>query len=109
MAKVTKDELLKKFNDFIGENATDEALSIMEDISDSMEPGVDVSEFEIKISELEQKVTDTENAWREKYRNRFMNNDVTPDTAPESVDSEVDNGSNDDIEPPSFEDIAKEF
>lgn len=108
MAKVTKDELLKKFNDFIGENATDEALSIMEDISDSMD-GVDVSALQTTIDELNKKVTDVENEWREKYRQRFMSSDVTPDTKADPVDSEVDTGANDEVEPPSFEEIAEEF
>ena len=108
MAKLTKEELLKKANAFIGDQATDEGVSLLEDIADTIEDTTDISEYVKRIEELEQKVSDTENTWREKYRARFL--DSTPDTKPEPVKDEVDNGGNDDdIEPPSFEEIAAMF
>ena len=108
MAKLTKEELLKKANAFIGDQATDEGVSLLEDIADTIEDTTDISEYVKKIEELEQKVSDTENTWREKYRARFL--DSTPDTKPEPVKEEADNGGNDDdIEPPSFEEIAAMF
>lgn len=108
MAKLTKEELLKKANAFIGDQATDEGVSLLEDIADTIEDTTDISEYVKKIEELEQKVSDTENTWREKYRARFL--DSTPDTKPEPQKEEVDNGANDDdIEPPSFEEIAAMF
>ena len=108
MAKLTKEELLKKANAFIGDQATDEGVSLLEDIADTIEDTTDISEYVKKIEELEQKVSDTENTWREKYRARFL--DSTPDTKPEPVKEEADNGANDDdIEPPSFEEIAAMF
>lgn len=108
MAKLTKEELLKKANAFIGDQATDEGVSLLEDIADTIEDTIDISEYVKKIEELEQKVSDTENTWREKYRARFL--DSTPDTKPEPIKDEVDNGDNDDdIEPPSFEEIAAMF
>ena len=108
MAKLTKEELLKKANAFIGDQATDEGVSLLEDIADTIEDTTDISEYVKRIEELEQKVSDTENTWREKYRARFL--DFTPDTKPEPIKDEVDNGANDDdIEPPSFEEIAAMF
>ena len=108
MAKLTKEELLKKANAFIGDQATDEGVSLLEDIADTIEDTTDISEYVKRIEELEQKVSDTENTWREKYRARFL--DSTPDTKPEPIKDEVDNGANDDdIEPPSFEEIAAMF
>ena len=108
MAKLTKEELLKKANAFIGDQATDEGVSLLEDIADTIEDTTDISEYVKRIEELEQKVSDTENTWREKYRARFL--DSTPDTKPEPIKEEVDNGANDDdIEPPSFEEIAAMF
>lgn len=108
MAKLTKEELLKKANSVIGDQATDEGLSLLEDIADTIEDTTDISEYVKKIEELEQKVSDTENTWREKYRARFL--DSTPDTKPEPIKKEADNGGNDgDIEPPSFEEIAAMF
>lgn len=108
MPKVSKEELLKKANSVIGENATEEGISLLEDIQDTIEDSTDISEYVKQIEELKQKVADTEKTWSERYRARFV--DYTPSTDPEPVKSEVDNGSNEeDIEPPSFEDIANEF
>lgn len=108
MPKVSKEELLKKANSVIGENATEEGISLLEDIQDTIEDTTDISEYVKQIEELKQKVADTEKTWSERYRARFT--DYTPSTDPEPLKTEVDNGSNEeDIEPPSFEDIATEF
>lgn len=108
MPRLSKEDLLKKVNAFIGEEATDEGLSLLEDIADTIEELSDISEKDKRIQELEDRVKTIDSEWREKYRARFM--DFTPSTDPEGKESEVDNGANEDtIDPPSFEDIAAEF
>ena len=108
MPKVSKEELLKKANAVIGEDATAEGLSLLEDIADTIEDTNDIDKYVKEIEELKQKVTDTEKMWSEKYRARFM--DFTPSTEPQAETSEVDNGDNpDDEEPPTFEEIANMF
>ena len=108
MPRVSKEDLLKKANSIIGDNPSDEALSLLEDISDTLEDNNDISEYTKKITELENKVATIDKEWRDKYRARFL--DYTPDTDAGAQKSEEDNGANDDdIEPPSFEDLAAEF
>lgn len=108
MAKVTKEELLKKANAVIGDNPSDDALSLLEDITDSVGDNSASVEAAKRIEELENKVKTVEAEWREKYRARFL--DYTPDTDAGAKKSEEDNGANDDdIDPPSFEELAAEF
>lgn len=69
MAIKTKDELIQSLNAVLGDNASDEALALMEDVSDTLDDkaakdGVD----------WEQKYRENDAAWRTRYRDRFMNN-----------------------------------
>jgi len=108
MAIVTQEELLKQANEVIGENPTDAALALLENIADTVGNNSASAESAKKIEELENKVKTVEAEWRKKYRDRFL--DYTPDTDVGAKKSEEDNGANDDdIEPPSFEELAAEF
>ena len=72
MAKLSKDELLKK----ITERVTDEDLVIelMEDISDSLDVSFEDEKkvLEEKISDLESKLEDL----KTKYKERFLQGDI---------------------------------
>ena len=69
MAIKSKDELLQAINEKFGEDNSDEALSFIEDVTDT-------------ITELEKRATDSTNwkqkyeendkEWRDKYRSRFF-------------------------------------
>jgi hypothetical protein len=70
MSIKTKDELLESLKGLLGENTSDEALSLFEDVSDT------ITDFETKTSssvDWEQKYKDNDKEWREKYRDRFFN------------------------------------
>lgn len=85
MAKLSKDELLKK----ITEKITDEDLVIelMEDISDSLDVSAEDEKkvLEDKISELELKVEDL----KTKYKERFLKGEVIEDEIVEPKEEEV--------------------
>ena len=70
MAKLTKQELIDKVNGMFGEDATDEQLSLLEDISDSFEPG-NSEELENTRNALTKAQTDLKE-FRQKYRERFL-------------------------------------
>lgn len=70
--KRTAEELLEQAKNILGENTTDEALSFLEDISDTVTPP-DV--------DWEQKYKENDAEWRQKYRDRFFS-DVTPEIEP---------------------------
>lgn len=80
MAKLTKDELIAKINDKLGDNA-ELAVELMEDITDSFE-NVDLSSYVEKVvyDELLQK-----------YKDRFMSTDEVVEEKEEEKEEVIDN------------------
>ena len=79
MAKLSKEDLIKKVNEMFGEDATDDQLSLLEDISDSMETSNN-DELESTKQELAKAQTDLKE-FKQKYRERFLggaNNNPSP-------------------------------
>ena len=69
MAKLSKEDLIKKINEMFGEDATDEQISLLEDISDSMED-YNNDELETTKQALTKAQTDLKE-FKQKYRERF--------------------------------------
>ena len=67
MSKRTKDELLSALRGVLGDNQSDEAIELIEDITDT---------FEAPAEDWEQKFKDNDAAWRQKYTVRFFAGDV---------------------------------
>lgn len=83
MPKLSKDELLSRVSAYIGEDNSDDAISLLEDISDTADDfearaGAD---WEKKYNELESKYNEMDASWRNRYISRFKSIDVDPDTA----------------------------
>ena len=98
MAIKTKDELIQSLNAFLGDNASDEALALMEDVSDTLDDNAAKGAVD-----WEQKYRENDAAWRARYRDRFMNN---ADNNDQQVDDTI-------INPPTterltFENLFKE-
>lgn len=76
MAIKTKDELIQSLNAVLGDNASDEALALMEDVSDTLDDKAAKGAVD-----WEQKYRENDAAWRARYRDRFMGNqnDKEPD------------------------------
>ena len=76
MAIKTKDELIQSLNAVLGDNASDEALALMEDVSDTLDDNKAKGAVD-----WEQKYRENDAAWRARYRDRFMGkqNDTEPD------------------------------
>lgn len=86
MAKLTKEELIQKIDSL--SLTDDEKISLMEDISDSMEV-VDNSELESVKAELEKALMDVEDL-KAKYKARFLSGEVKIEDEPvEEVVEEV--------------------
>lgn len=64
MPKRSKDELLAALRGVLGDNQTDEAISLIEDVTDT---------FDAPAEDWEQKYKDNDAAWRKKYTDRFFN------------------------------------
>lgn len=104
MAVKTKAEIIKALTDFIGENKTDEAISILDDVSDTLPD--DSENLRQQIEDLKKEKEENDKQWRQKYIDRFNNIDDKKD--------EKDNLSNEneyeekDSKPLTFENLFKE-
>lgn len=78
-----KSELIEQIKTFIGDNDSDEALAILEDVTDSF------TDLESKSSDPEdwkKKYEDNDKEWRRKYKERFS----APVRQPKGSDDEPD-------------------
>ena len=98
MAIKTTEELIQSLNAVLGDNASDEAIALMEDVSDTLDDSTARGAVD-----WEQKYRENDAAWRARYRERFMNN--------------ADNNAQPDVDPiinpapaerPTFENLFKE-
>lgn len=93
MAVRTKDELLGIIKERFGEDTTDETISFVEDITDTL------NNFDNKNSVYwEQKYKDNDEAWRKKYRDRFFNSSEQDDEDDEEEQ----------VKPLTYENLFKE-
>lgn len=94
MAKLSKDVLLEKVKNYVGDRTDDETLGLIEDISDSMNSS--------DADEWEQRYKDNDKMWRNKYISRFFekNDDEIKDLTIEDDDEEK--------EYKTFEDLFEE-
>lgn len=100
MAIKTKDEILSQIQARLGDDVSDDALSFIEDVSDTF------SDLESKASNetnWEQKYKENDASWRTRYRERFFSGEENPNTIREDIDIE-----NDEYKPKSFEELFKE-
>lgn len=98
MAVKTRDEILNAIKERFGEDTSDEALTFIEDVSDTL------NDYESRTSgesNWKKKYEDNDKMWREKYRDRFFNasNEDVP-----SVDDDLE----EEQKPMTFEDLFKE-
>ena len=94
--KVTKEELLAKVREHGGETPDDYTISLLEDITDSMDEIVDNSvEYEQlkeafdSLNKAHAELTDSYEALRKSYADRFVLKDVTTDSIEEAKTAET--------------------
>ena len=94
MAKLSKDDLIEKVKNYVGDRKDDETIEIIEDISDS----IDTSDSD----EWKQRFEENDKMWRDKYISRFFdkNEDEIEDPTDEKDDEEK--------EYKTFEDLFEE-
>lgn len=107
MAVKKKEEIINQLTNILGDNKTsDEAIALLEDVSDTLDAGnsASVEDLTKKLEEANKKLEDNDKSWREKYASRF--NAPTPNPAPDpdpSGDGEGDDGEEE--EPKTFGDL----
>ena len=69
MAVRTRDEILESVNEILGDNTDDNAITFLEDITDT------ITDLEDKArgdgTDWKAKYTENDEAWRKKYKERF--------------------------------------
>ena len=98
MAVKTKDELLEIIKERIGDDTSDETISFIEDITDTL------SDYEEKATnsdteDWKTKYEENDKMWREKYRERFFSKEV---------EKEDEDFSDDEVKSLSYDDLFEE-
>ena len=98
MAVRTKDELLEIIRERSGDDTSDETISFIEDITDTL------SDYEEKVTnsdteDWKTKYEENDKMWREKYRERFFSKEV------EKEDEDVEE---DEVKSLSYDDLFEE-
>lgn len=107
MAVITKEELMSGVQALLGENDSDEAIALLENMTDTLtdyETRLTPPELEEPGEDWEQKYNDLDKSWRERYIARFSGEQ----TDPEEVMSNQEEDVKKDGEPQTFEDLFKE-
>lgn len=104
MAKLSKEDLIKKVNEMFGEDATDEQISLLEDISDSMGDSNN-DELETTKQALTQAQTDLKE-FKQKYRERFLGG-VDNNPSPQDVHDEQNEDREEEDKKLSYDDLFK--
>lgn len=85
MPILSKDQLLAKIKDRIGEDTSDDTLQFIEDITDT------IDDYETKTkdsTDWKKKYEDNDAEWRKKYKDRFFNTPAKEEHNDESDDSD---------------------
>ena len=98
MAVRTKDELLEIIKGRIGDDTSDETISFIEDITDTL------SDYEEKVTKSDEedwktKYEENDKMWREKYRERFFS---------KKVENEDEDFEEDEVKSLSYDDLFEE-
>lgn len=80
MAIKTRDELITSLNEIFKDNTSDEAISIIEDVSDTLGSFAESENWKEKYEENDKE-------WRKKYKERFENKE--PDHKDEKEEPEI--------------------
>lgn len=75
MAIRSKDEIMTAIRARIGDDTSDEALSLIEDVNDT------ITDYDTRVADQtdwKAKYTENDESWRKRYRDRFFGIDETP-------------------------------
>lgn len=103
MAVLSKEEFMKRLQERVGEDTSDEAMIFIEDMTDTF------NDMETRSSgqseeQWKQKYDELDKSWRKKYKDRFFNSETTP----ADVKDEQEENVKDDGKEKTFEDLFEE-
>ena len=93
----TKEEILNLVKDILKDDTSDSALSLVEDLSDTLDSNVNSSDE----ADWKTKYEENDAQWRQRYRDRFFSKPAQEEEEPDEPVLEVTN------EPKTFSDLFK--
>lgn len=103
MAVRTRDEILAAIRSRLGDDTSDEALTIIEDIDDTFK------DYEARIGEdWRGKYDELDAQWRKRYRDRFFQKPDDGETTPEDVKDDNEEDLKEESEVKDFDDLFTE-
>lgn len=101
MAVVTKEEILNAISDIVGDDSSDNTISLIENVTDTIDS---LTEAAADSTDWKQKYEDNDNEWRAKYKARFF--DSSDEESIETVEEVVED---DEVEEKTtYDDLFKE-
>lgn len=83
MAVVTKEQLLEAVKLTLGENTSDDAIKLIEDITDT------IANYEsLNKEDWKTRYEENDKLWRQRYRDRFYSGETAPDEPDSPADAE---------------------
>lgn len=103
MAVRTRDEILAAIRSRLGDDTSDDALTIIEDIDDTFK------DYETRIGEdWKGKYDELDAQWRKRYRDRFFQNPDNGETTPEDVKDDNEEDLKEESEVKDFDELFTE-
>lgn len=103
MAKLSKSEMFKKVKEYLKEDTSDEAISLLEDLTDTLSE--DNEDKDKIIEDLKKEKEELDKSWRQRYIDRFEGK-VTD--APKDNDPEKQGGDTTDVDDEEPDDEAED-
>lgn len=103
MAILSKDDFMKRIQERIGDDTSDDAMTFIEDMSDTY------NDFETRVNASDEedwktKYDELDKSWREKYKARFFDTGTSSEEIKDSQKEDVE----DDGSEKTFEDLFEE-
>lgn len=103
MAIVTLNNLMERIRFFIGEDTSDESLSLIEDLTDTF------TDLETRTGEdWKSKYDELDKTWREKYKARFFQKPDDKETTPEDIKEDNEEDLKEESKVKSFDELFTE-
>lgn len=103
MAVLSKEEFMSRLQERIGEDTSDEAMTFIEDMTDTFND-MEARSNSNNDAEWKQKYDELDKSWRKKYRDRFFDSETTPADVKEEQEEDV----KDDGEEKTYADLFEE-
>ena len=103
MSVLNREQFLARLQERIGEDTSDEAMSFIEDMTDTFNDMETRSNGQ-SDEQWKQKYDELDKSWREKYKARFFNSETTPADVKDEQEDDV----KDDAEEKTYADLFEE-